>query len=96
MATTTRTPTEVLETMKGKSAGNFQRPRTEEPPLRMPPQGMTAKPQRAGVRMRMGARTKRILSAEAGMNSSLRMNLAPSTMGWRRPCGPTRFGPTRS
>ena len=61
-----------------------------------PPKGITAKSEMAAVMLIMGAITKRVWSARAGITSSLKKALIPSAMGWNRPKGPTRLGPYRT
>ena len=41
----------------------------------------------------VGATTNKILSAPAGITSSLKTNLRPSAIGCKSPNGPTRLGP---
>ena len=40
-----------------------------------------------------GASWNRTRLAPAGMKSSLKMSFTTSAAGWRKPSGPTRFGP---
>ncbi len=49
----------------------------------------------AEARTSAGAKTKRSLSAPAGIVSSLTRSLMASAIDWRSPNGPTRFGPIR-
>lgn len=44
----------------------------------------------------MGARINRKGEEVEGRTGSLMKSLTPSAMGWRRPKGPTMFGPFRS
>src|SRR5436309_3519960 len=57
------------------------------------PYGMIPSARMAAAAMRTGARKCTILSARAGTISSLINILMPSAIGWKRPNGPTRFGP---
>src|SRR5256886_11461800 len=58
--------------------------------------GITANVKSAGMKDIAGASMNRTLSAWAGRVSSLTRFLSPSAAGCNRPCGPTRFGPSRS
>ena len=60
------------------------------------PNGMTASAVRAGITASTGARKNTARSARAGMMSSLVTSLTRSATPWRRPFGPTRFGPSRA
>ncbi len=60
------------------------------------PNGMTASAVRAGMTASTGARKNTVRSARAGMMSSLVTSLTKSATPWRRPFGPTRFGPRRA
>jgi hypothetical protein len=59
------------------------------------PSGMIAKETKAIVAAMSGARVKMILSAAAGVTSSLSIDFMPSASVWSRPNGPVRFGPGR-
>ena len=60
------------------------------------PQGTTAVMTSAGTSVMTGARKKSSLSALAGINSSLKINLTASAMGCSMPHGPARLGPMRT
>ena len=51
---------------------------------------------RAGTSVMIGARMNSSLSAEAGINSSLKNSLIPSATGCNNPNGPARLGPMRT
>ena len=57
------------------------------------PYGITPSVRMATAASTTGARKWTILSARAGTMSSLINILIPSATGWKRPNGPTRFGP---
>ncbi len=63
--------------------------------LTSPPIGMIAKETKHIVAVMSGARVKTILSAAAGIVSSLSIDFMPSARVWSRPNGPLRFGPGR-
>src|SRR5574340_1256159 len=58
--------------------------------------GRTTNDIRIVTMMRAGARTNRVLSANAGTQSSFMKILLMSATTWSRPNRPTRFGPYRS
>ena len=58
--------------------------------------GTTAQVDRARSTVTSGARRKTALSAPAGMIGSLKTNFKRSAKDWKRPKGPTTFGPRRS
>ncbi len=57
--------------------------------------GMTAQAASESVAVASGASRKTPLSAPAGMIGSLKTNFRRSANDWRRPKGPTTFGPRR-
>jgi hypothetical protein len=57
------------------------------------PYGITPNVRIATAARMTGARKCTTLSARAGTMSSLINILIPSAIGWKRPNGPTRFGP---
>src|SRR5262249_59744647 len=57
------------------------------------PYGITPRLRIATAAIIIGARKWTALSARAGTMSSLISILIPSATGWKRPNGPTRFGP---
>ena len=61
-----------------------------------PENGITAKATIAGITAMHGASQKTSLSAFSGTMSSLIMSFRTSAIGWSRPCGPTRRGPSRT
>ena len=60
------------------------------------PTGITATITSAGIIVNIGAKKNNVLSAPAGVNSSLNMSLIPSAAGCNKPQGPTRLGPLRT
>lgn len=57
--------------------------------------GMGAQDVSAKIRAMIGDRVNRIGDDMVGFVASFVINFSPSAIGWRRPSGPTRFGPFR-
>ena len=57
------------------------------------PNGITAQPISASVKVITGASRKTTLLAPLGTTVSLTSSLTPSAIGWSRPSGPTTIGP---
>jgi hypothetical protein len=83
---TPRAPIEVMETKK--SSAMFRSATTASGA-----NGMTIHTAAAGMNMAIGAARKTHRSARPGDRFSLLNSLKTSAAGWRRPLGPTRFGP---
>src|SRR6476659_10056185 len=60
------------------------------------PNGITARTRKEETRINTGAKRWTHWSADFGTMLSLVSSLMASAIGWRRPSGPTRFGPMRS
>src|SRR5512133_3158444 len=60
------------------------------------PHGTVAVMMTAGTTVTIGAMKNNIFSAAAGVNSSLKISLTASAIGWSRPKIPARFGPIRT